>query len=158
MPGVLSSLPTSQKALKVHGPGDVRLQDDIPLPHLEDDAVLVRIHCTALNPVDVKVLDRGPIIGATLGCEFSGDIVKVGAAVTNERLIVGAAVFGCVYGNHPGQPDNGAFAEYIAIPADLVYLLPKHISYQEAVTVAVGLATVGLSTYYPWKLPIPQAN
>lgn len=151
-------LPTTQRALKVHGPSDVRLQDDCPLPFLEDDEILVRVRCVAINPVDVKVLDRGPIVGATLGCEFSGNVVKVGSAVTNDSLTVGVAAFGCVYGNHPGQPHNGAFAEFVAVPGDLVYLLPKHLSYQEAATMGVALATVAMSTYYPWKFSIPQPD
>lgn len=152
------SLPTTQKALKVQGPGDVRLQDGCPLPSLEDDQILVRVRCVAINPVDQKVLDMGPILGATLGCEFSGDIAEVGSSVRNERLVVGAAVFGCVYGNHPGQPDNGAFAEFVAVPGDLVYLLPSHLSYQEGATLGVSLPTVAMSTYYPWKFPLPCAD
>lgn len=152
------SLPTTQRALKVHGPGDVRLQDDCSLPLLADDEILVRVRYVAINPVDAKVLDMGPIIGATLGCEFSGDVAKVGSSVANERLVVGAAVFGCVYGNHPGQPHNGAFAEFVAVAGDLVYLLPKHLSYQEAATIGVALPTVGMSIYYPWKLPMPATD
>jgi aspyridone synthetase trans-acting enoyl reductase len=90
------SVPNIQRALKVHGQGDVRIQDDCPLPILEDDQILVRVRCVAINPVDAKVLDMGPIIGATLGCEFSGDVAKVGRSVKNERIAVGAAVFGYV--------------------------------------------------------------
>lgn len=150
------SIPTMQKALKVHGPGDLRLQSDCSLPFLRDDEVLVRVRCVAINPVDAKVLDMGPILGATLGCEFSGDIARVGSSVTNDRLEVGVGVFGCVYGNHPGQPDNGAFAEFVAVPGDLVYILPSHMSYQEGATLGVSLPTVGLSVYYPWKFPPPD--
>lgn len=149
-------LPTTQSALKVHGPDDVRSQHDCPLPVLQADEILVRMRCVAINPVDAKVLDMGPIVGATLGCEFAGDVAQVGASVTNERLVVGAAVFGCVYGNHPGQPDNGAFAEYVAVAGELVYLLPGHLSYQEGATLGVSLPTVSMSMYYPWKFPLPH--
>ncbi|TVY41053.1 Trans-enoyl reductase [Lachnellula occidentalis] len=152
------SLPNSQGALKVHGLGDVRLQDNCPLPFLEDDQILVRVRCVAINPVDAKVLDMGPIIGATLGCEFSGDVAKLGPAVKNKRLKVGTAVFGCVYGNHPGQLDNGAFAEFLVVAGDLVYLLPIHMSYQEGATLGVSLPTVGMAIYYPWKFPLPHAD
>ncbi|GKT51798.1 trans-L-3-hydroxyproline dehydratase [Colletotrichum spaethianum] len=150
-----ASLPTTQKALKVHGPGDLRLQHDCLVPILQDDEILVRVRCVAINPVDAKVLDMGPIVGATLGCEFSGDVARVGSLVENKRVVVGAAVFGCVYGNHPGQPDNGAFAEFVAVAGDLVYLLPRHMTYQEGATLGVSLPTVGMSTYYPWKFPPP---
>lgn len=149
-------VPKTQRALKVCGPGDVRLQHGCPLPVLQDDEILVRVRCVAINPVDAKVLDMGPIIGATLGCEFSGDVAKVGSSVKNMHLVVGVAVFGCVYGNHPGQPDNGAFAEFVAVPGDLVYLLPSHLSYQEGATLGVSLPTVAMSTYYPWKFTFPH--
>lgn len=152
------ALPSTQRALKVHGSGDVRLQDGCPLPSLENDQILVRVRCVAINPVDAKVLHQGPIVGATLGCEFSGDVVWVGSAVENKRLVVGAAVFGCVYGNHPGQPDNAAFAEFVAIAGDLVYLLPGHLTYQEGATIGVSLPTVAMSVYYPWKLPFPRVE
>ncbi|KAH7305591.1 enoyl reductase [Stachybotrys elegans] len=125
------------------------------MPSLENDQVLVQVRCVAINPVDAKVLYQGPIIGATLGCEFSGNVVWVGSAVGNKRLVVGAAVFGCVYGNHPGQPDNAAFAEFVAVAGDLVYLLPNHLTYQEGATIGVSLPTVAMSVYYPWKFPFP---
>lgn len=101
---------------------------------------------------------QGPIVGATLGCEFSGDVVWVGSAVENKRLVLGAAVFGCVYGNHAGQPDNAAFAEFVAIAGDLVSLLPGHLTEQEGATIGVSLPTVAMSVCYPWKLPFPRVE
>lgn len=132
-----------------------------PLPALEDDEVLVRVKCVGINPVDVKVLDTAPHAGSTIGCEFAGDVVKVGPLALrkrkDERLKVGAAVFGCICGDDPKRPDNGAFAEYVAVPGDLVYLLPPHMSYQQGATLGAALPTVGMAIYNLWHLPLPYA-
>lgn len=89
-------LPATQQVLKVAGPNRLVLQSDCPLPTLEDDEVLVRVRCVSVNPVDAKMLDLAPHMGATAGCEFAGDVVAVGVAVRNQKVRVGVAVFGCV--------------------------------------------------------------
>lgn len=153
----MDSLPATQRALKVRGPRNVELHDACPLPAFEDNEVLVRVRCVAINPVDAKVLDMATHVGGTPGCEFAGDIVRVGPLVKNNRLKVGAAVFGCVCGNNPDRPDNGAFAEFVAVSGDLVYLLPPHLSYQQGASLGVALPTAGMAVYYLWRLPLPYA-
>nr|QPC57091.1 enoyl reductase [Tolypocladium sp. 49Y] len=156
--GVLDPLPPTQRALKVRGPSEVELHEAVPLPSFEDDEILVRVRCVAINPVDAKVLDMAPRVGATAGCEFAGDVVRVGPAVKNGQLKAGSAVFGCVWGNHPNRPGNGAFAEYVAVAGDLVYLLPAHLSYQEGASLGVALPTVGMAVYSQWRLPLPYED
>lgn len=130
------------------------------MPQLRDDEILVRVRCVALNPNDFKVLDMSPVMGATLGCDFSGDVVRIGPEVkmaTAEGLLqLGDRVCGFVYGNHPNRLDNGAFAEFVAVPGDLVYRLPANLSYAQAATIPVGLSTVGLALCHQWKLPFPH--
>jgi aspyridone synthetase trans-acting enoyl reductase len=154
----MDTLPQFQQALKVRGAREVGLDKACPLPALEDDEILVRVRCVAINPVDAKVLDMAPNIAATPGCEFAGDIVSVGPSVKNAGLKVGAAVFGVVCGNHPKRKDNGAFAEYVAVVGDLVFLLPPHLSYQQGASLGVALATVGMAVYHLWPLPLPYNN
>lgn len=45
-------LPKSQRAIKVVGASSICLEEDIPLPPVEDEDVLVRVHAVALNPFD----------------------------------------------------------------------------------------------------------
>ena len=78
-------LPATQQVLKVAGPNRLVLQSDCPLPTLEDDEVLVRVRCVSVNPVDAKMLDLAPHMGATAGCEFAGDVVAVDVAVRNQK-------------------------------------------------------------------------
>jgi aspyridone synthetase trans-acting enoyl reductase len=155
MPRQSEALPASQQALKAQALKQMKLHDTSRLPTLEDDEILVRVRCVAINPVDIKVLDMSPTVGATIGCEFAGDVVQIGRLVSHARLRVGVPVFGCVCGNNPGRLDNGAFADYVAASADLVYVLPDHLSYQQGATLGAALPTVGLALYYMWHLPLP---
>ncbi|PNY28307.1 Enoyl reductase LovC [Tolypocladium capitatum] len=156
-PRQMDPLPRTQRALKVRGPSEVQLHEACPLPAFEDDEILVRVRCVAINPVDAKVLDMAPPVGATAGCEFAGDVVRVGRSVKHGRLKVGVAVFGFVWGSHSNRPDNGAFAEFVAVAGDLVYLLPPHLSYQQGASLGVALQTVGMGVYYLWRLRPPYA-
>jgi aspyridone synthetase trans-acting enoyl reductase len=151
----METLPATQQVLKVLGANEVTLQDVCPLPVFEDDEILVRVRCVSINPVDVKMLDLAPHVGATAGCEFSGDVVAVGSAVRNKRLREGVAVFGCVCGNHPSRPDNGAYASFVAVAGDLVYLLPPHLSYSQGASLGAALPTTGLAIYSTWPLQPP---
>ncbi|EEP81633.1 predicted protein [Uncinocarpus reesii 1704] len=149
------SLPRTQRALKVLGPWKIELAESCPLPQLAEDEILVQVRCVAVNPVDVKTLDLAPNVGTTAGCEFAGDIVHVGPSVKNMRLKKGVAVFGVIQGNHFDRPDNGAWADFVAVASDLVYLLPPHFSYQEGASMGAALPTVGMALYYSWGLPLP---
>ncbi len=41
----------TMKAIKITGPGEAEIQD-VPIPALRDDYVLVRVKAVALNPTD----------------------------------------------------------------------------------------------------------
>lgn len=151
------SKPEHQTALKLNAPGDIQLTHGSPIPIPKPDEVLVKVVCVALNPVDAKSMDLSPVPGATIGCDFSGDVVAVGAAV-KKALAPGDRVCSSTFGNNPDDPDNGAFAEYVAIPGDLVLRIPPEMSYQSAATLGLGLATVGLGLFHTMELPPPGAS
>ena len=152
----MSAIPTTQKALKIRGPGKIELAKASPVPTPQADEVLVRVVCAAVNPVDGKSADLSPTPGATLGCDFSGEIVSIGAEIKKD-LSLGDRVCGCVFGNNPEEIENGAFAEYVAVPGDLVFSIPPSMSFQEAATLGVGMTTVGMALYHTLKLPWPKS-
>ena len=47
----MSDLPKTMKAIKVVEPGKAEIQD-VPLPRMRDDYILVKTKCVALNPTD----------------------------------------------------------------------------------------------------------
>jgi NADPH:quinone reductase-like Zn-dependent oxidoreductase len=51
----MSDLPKTMKAIKVTAPGKPEIQD-VPLPKLRDDYILVKVKAVALNPVRLYCL------------------------------------------------------------------------------------------------------
>ncbi|KAL4994331.1 GroES-like protein [Aspergillus recurvatus] len=145
--------PEQQTALKITPEGRIAAVPS-SLPSLQNDELLVRGKSIALNPFDAKSAETSPTVGATLGCDFAGDIVATGSDTTNPNFSIGDRVGGCVFGNNPNRLDNGAFAEYVAVPADLLFRIPENMGYNEAATLGVGLATVGMSLYHCLQLPM----
>jgi NADPH:quinone reductase-like Zn-dependent oxidoreductase len=47
----MTDLPKTMKAIKVAGVGKPEVQE-VPLPRMRDDYVLVKVHAVALNPTD----------------------------------------------------------------------------------------------------------
>ncbi|KAB2571144.1 hypothetical protein BFW01_g7423 [Lasiodiplodia theobromae] len=145
----------TQRAIKIQAPGKVALQENCPIPVPQADEVLVKVVCVALNPVDAKSADLSPTPGATSGCDFSGEVVSIGDKV-KQPLSVADRVCGCVFGNNPDELQNGAFAEYVAVPGDLLFRIPEGMSFQTAATLGVGVSTAGMALYQTLKLPLPN--
>jgi NADPH:quinone reductase-like Zn-dependent oxidoreductase/acyl carrier protein len=105
---------------------------------LASDRVRVRVRAAGLNFRDV--LQRGGILpeeafeggfaGATLGMEFSGEIVAVGADVKGRR--VGDAVFGFA---------PSALSSHIVADDASVFAKPAHWSDEEAASIPVAMVT-----------------
>ncbi|PNP60030.1 hypothetical protein THARTR1_00054 [Trichoderma harzianum] len=147
-------IPGSQRALKVTGPGQFRVSLANAIPTVADDEVLVKVVAVAINPIDGKSAELSPTTGATSGCDFAGSVVQLGSNIT-KALKLGDRVCACIFGNNPERLDNGAFSEFVAVPADLVLKIPDSMSYQTAATLGVAVATVGMALYNSLKLPSP---
>ena len=130
---------------------DVRVEE-MPVPGIGRDELLVRIEASGICGSDVMEwyrIDRAPLI---LGHEIAGQIVAVGDGVS--RYKVGDRISAahhvpcntchyCLSGNHTvcdtlrrTNFDPGGFAEYVRLPAINVdrglFLLPDEMSYEEA--------------------------
>ena len=128
--------------------------EPVAVPTIENGDILVRVKVALTCGTDVKVFRRGYharmiVPPAVFGHELAGDVVAVGDDVT--RFSVGQRVvaansapcekcFFCRRGLQNLCEDllfnNGAYAEYIRIPARIVqsntYLIPKHVGYSDA--------------------------
>ncbi|ETY73329.1 NADPH:quinone reductase [Lactiplantibacillus fabifermentans T30PCM01] len=114
----------------------------IPRPTMGPDDVLVKIQAASVNPIDIKTKNGGlrmllkydmPL---TLGNDFAGEVVAVGAAV--QQFQVGDAVYG-----RPQKNRIGTFAEYIAVAASDLALRPTNLT----VAQAAAIPLVGLTSY-----------
>ncbi|GJJ11937.1 hypothetical protein Clacol_006175 [Clathrus columnatus] len=139
---------TQQKALilpKKHGEFEVGLVD-IPTPGPGE--LLVKIQSTALNPVDWKIQVIGFFVDESsypfvLGTDSAGIVEAVGEGVTNFK--VGDKVF------HQGNfaHRNATFQQYTIVPAEITAKLPENLSYDQAASVPLGLATGATGFYNP---------
>lgn len=120
------------------------------LPELQNDEVLIQIHATSVNVLDVKI-KRGEFklilpykLPLVLGNDVAGTILKVGAQVTAFKA--GDEVFA-----RPDDDRIGTFAEAIAIKASSVALKPSNLNMIEA----AALPLVALTA---WQVLVETAK
>lgn len=101
--------------------GPPALSADLPAPSPADDEVLVRVHASAVNPVDAAIA-AGQLkamfeheFPAVLGRDYAGVVEQVGAGVTS--YTAGDEVFGFIPHANP-TVHEGSWAELIVVPED----------------------------------------
>ncbi len=140
------------KAQVFHGPEDVRLEY-IDIPEIKDDEALVRIKSALTCGSDLKTYRRGhPVMikeHSVFGHEWAGDIVGAGSRVsrfkTGDRIVSANTApcgrcYYCSLGRYSLcenlEYNNGAYAEYIKVPGNILqkntYRIPDGIEYREA--------------------------
>lgn len=119
---------------------------EVPFPKLFDERmIIVKTRAVALNPTDFKMPAAFPSIGAVNGCDFSGDVFRVGSLVT--RWVVGDRVFGAVQGANPNNHQSGAFQQFVPTFEGEVLRVPDDMSYETAASIGgacIGTAAVAL--------------
>ncbi len=126
-------------------PGDVLELQDVDEPVVEDNAVLVRVHATSVNPADWHFMRGEPRIArlqmglrkpkeTVLGCDLAGLVEAVGNGVTT--LQPGDEVFGSSF-----MRGWGAFAECVCVPHDVLATKPASLSADHAAVVPVAATT-----------------
>lgn len=127
------------KAVRIHGYGgaDALAYEDVPMPGISADDVLVRVVAASVNPVDWKIREgylKQMIphpLPLTLGWDVSGVVEAVGSSVS--RFKVGDAVY-----SRPDIKRNGTYAEYVAIRGDEIAHKPRTISHVEAASLPLA--------------------
>ncbi|TMW59249.1 hypothetical protein Poli38472_004318 [Pythium oligandrum] len=126
---------------------EVKLRSDLKQAPLAPTLVRVKVHSTAMNPADYKMVEFGAAMSPTqptpetpfrLGFDVAGTVVEVGSAV--EDVIPGDAVFGMSYVSFG---PNGTFAEYVDVEATHLAPKPSNMTFNEA----AGVPGVGLTSY-----------
>lgn len=133
------------------GVGNLELQD-VTIPQNNPDEVLIRVKACGICGSDLKIQDdqhpnTPPVI---IGHEFAGEIVEIGEHITGWKVgdrvvseqhfkacgrcrqcLTGNA-FACSSKRAPGYYSDGAFAEFIKVPAWLLHRIPDSLSFVEA--------------------------
>lgn len=145
--------PSKMKAIKVAEAGKAEIQE-VPLPKLRDDYILVKVKSVALNPTDWKHIDFLSKAGATVGCDYAGTVEEVGSKVTKD-FKKGDRIAGFTHGVNAVEPEDGCFAEYAVVKGDVQMKIPEKMTDEEAATLGVGVSTVGQGLYQSLQLPLP---
>ncbi len=156
------------KAVRLTGPGRLEYVD-VPEPACGDEDVLIEVRCVGICGTDVEMYHgtmayfkmgwtRYPI---TLGHEWSGVVVDRGQSVTELSIgdrVTGDVTIGChrcdnckrgfynlcfskaEVGLCRGK--DGAFAEYLTMPALHAYRVPDALSFEEAAFVEPAATVV----------------
>ena len=131
--------------------------EPVAVPTIGSGDILVQVKVALTCGTDVKVFRRGYharmiVPPAVFGHELAGDVVAIGEDVTNfavgQRVVAAnSAPCGECFFCHKGLENlcedllfnNGAYAQYIRIPARIVqrntYLIPDKVGYQDAALV-----------------------
>ena len=148
--------------LSEHGGPEVLRLAEMPEPVIGDRDVLVRVRACALNHLDLWV--RGGLPGRSvafphvLGSDISGEVAKIGAAVTNvkvgERVLLAPGVScgqceQCIAGHDNfcadyvlfGRQIHGGYAEFVRSPSVNVIPIPGNLSFEEAAAVPLVFLT-----------------
>lgn len=120
------------------------------VPDPRDDDVLVQIHATSVNPLDLKIRNgelkpllpyKLPIV---LGNDLAGVVVKTGPRV--KRFVPADAVYA-----KPSQDRIGTFAEYLTVNENDVAKKPDRVD----MNTAAALPLVGLTA---WQALVDKAQ
>jgi 2-desacetyl-2-hydroxyethyl bacteriochlorophyllide A dehydrogenase len=146
------------------GGPEVLTYGDVPEPTIGPGEVLVRVHATALNHLDVwrRSGQRGtkselaePFI---LGCDVAGEVAEVAADVSavksGDRVVLNPGVTCgtcgycssgrdnmCLSYTMIGAAVNGGYAQYVKAPVQNVHRIPDSLEWEEAAAMTLTLLT-----------------
>lgn len=120
------------------GDPDVFEERELPVPEPGAGEFRVRVHATSVNPLDCRVEREGDSMGLetpiVVGYDASGVVDAVGPGV--DEFEVGDEVF-----YTPELFDQGCYAEYNVVSAEIVADKPPGLSHEEAAAMPVVAAT-----------------
>ena len=134
------------KAMVYHDygtPDNLELQE-IKVPAVKDDQVLVKVHAASVNALDWHFLTGTPFLARImaggllkpkqkiLGVDLAGRVQAVGANIT--RFQPGDEVFG-------GCGSGGAFAEYVCAGQEEIQPKPVNVTFEEAAATGAAAHT-----------------
>ncbi|KAK4687532.1 hypothetical protein P7C73_g2576, partial [Tremellales sp. Uapishka_1] len=150
------STPKTMQAIVEDKPAKSASLQEVAVPALEANDVLVKVAYVAQNPTDWKHVTGKSPLNAIIGCDFSGTVVALGSSLKNPELKVGDKVAGTVHG---GLFDTkGAFAEYLRVESDLTWKVPESISMEQASTFGVAWVTACQALLHSQKQKFPPAK
>ena len=136
------------------GPEVLQIADDLAVPRVGPNGVLVKVHAASVNPLDWKLRQgllhavRPVVFPVIWGCDLSGVVTEVGPSVTLFKA--GDEVYGMKDG-YVAKTYRGTYAEYVVVPEKSLAAKPKLLSHEEA-------AAVPLTALTAWQAMVNQGR
>ena len=137
----------------------LEIDDNLPVPRVGPNGVLVQVHAASVNPVDWK-LRQGlldalmPVVFPVIwGRDLSGQVTEVGSSVTLFKP--GDEVYGMKDG-YVAKTYRGTYAEYVVVPEKSLAPKPKNLNYEEASAVPASALTAWQAMVDQGKLKLGQ--
>ncbi|CCT71763.1 related to toxD gene [Fusarium fujikuroi IMI 58289] len=83
---IVTRLVNATRSKAIGGQGG-RVQDDVPIPSISSNEILVKVKAVALNPTDFKHLDIISPPNSIIGCDYAGVVHQVGDAAKDKWKI-----------------------------------------------------------------------
>lgn len=123
------------------GPHVLELHDNVSVPNLKPNQVLVRTQAVSINPLDTRMRSGygrsifEPLLPLILGRDVSGIVAAVGNSVRS--LVVGQEAFGAL---HPTAV-RGTYTDYAILDEDELARKPACLSHVEASAIPFAALT-----------------
>ncbi|KAF9923241.1 hypothetical protein BGZ65_009006 [Modicella reniformis] len=140
------SLPTTIKSIEwttIGQPSDIlSFNEAAPLPNVTGSNILVRVHATALNPVDWKMMKMGGIPSLLMPnikvpcLDISGTVVALGPKA-GKKVQIGDQVMAMLK-----FTQSGGLTEYTIVDESLVVKKPERWSFEQAASWPLVATTV----------------
>lgn len=143
------------KALVLDAETKTATLSSVNIPTPGPGEVLVKVHAIALNPVD-SLYTYNPLgkTGRIVGSDFAGTVHQPDSASHFQH---GQRVAGFLQGACSRNDRPGAFAEYLACPADLLWLVPDDMTLEQAATISLCALTAAQAVFLRLGLAAPFA-
>lgn len=130
-------------------PGSLEFRSDYPEPTLAPDEVKLRVRCAGICSTDLEIVRGYMDFRGVPGHEFVGDVVSGPAELLGRRVV---AEINCAPVGSPALHDevrkhlpqrtvlgiagrDGAFADFVTVPAQNCHIVPDSMSDRQAVFV-----------------------
>lgn len=130
------------------GPGSIKIDPNFPDPNPGPEDVIVKVGATSLNYHDIFTRNGMPGIQVPMPCimglDFAGEIVEIGADVTEwktgDRVLIDP-LDRVDHGGLIGEMWHGGLAEYCKVPTHHLVRLPESVTYEQASCLPVAYGT-----------------
>lgn len=142
------SIPSLIKAWVYYEYGNIekilKFESNIPIPHINEDQVLIKVVAAGLNPIDYKralgiFKDTDSPFPTAPGFDVAGVVVRVGSEV--RKFKVGDEVYGDIHEYAVRPKSIGTLAEYTVAEEKLLAHKPSNLTFIEAAAIPAAIIT-----------------